>query len=367
MSIPLPPLIPAIRRLARLAIVVFAVFVVPDQQLLSAGLKGDPEPLKPAAHQHQANRERIVTWRGRANVEQVLLGGEPLRSEVYFVYDAPSGNYRWNWTVKEVPEGSWKRYTEGEQLNGMVKDGKYYEYRTHRRRSAKGKNLPSLVIQPPSEQANHQNLPGFFDPMWHYTHPGKGPFENELLFVYENAQNPKINYETSQNDDLLILRTVSDESGPNEVVNHYEMDHAQGANLTLAHYYSAQSGITTDYRFTWEEVSGVWVPKTFTYHSFEMKEGKKVYEHIRKVTWTENIVNERVPEDAFTQEKVGLGPGDFVTDTHTKQFYRMKGGPPERERKNLTMGLLIINAILLAFGAVWLSVRRFRRREKAEA
>jgi hypothetical protein len=106
-------------------------------------------------------------------------------------------------------------------------------------------------------------------------------------------------------------------------VNHYEVDFSQGANLTFAHYYSPKPRRTTDYRIAWEQVNGVWVPKTFTYHRIIMNGGMIVHEHLRKVTWTENIVNKPLPKDAFSEKAVGLRPGDRVSNIATRKFYKM--------------------------------------------
>ncbi len=293
-----------------------------------AQLWGDPKELKAAAKQHQANRERITTWQGKAKVEERLLAGKPLPSEVAFVYDAESGNYRWNWTIKDVPEGSWKKYSAGELLNGMVKDDKYYEYRSHFRHDAKGNDLPGghMAITSVSQQSRHQNLVGYFDPMWHFKKPSGLKLDERLLFVAENAKDPKNEWETFRRGDLLTLRHDSDNSDlqlkdAGHIVNHIEIDLSKGANVTHAHYYSPFTKITTDYDIDWEKVNEVWVPKTFTSQTVTWKDHKKVYENLRKVTWTENVVNQPIPEDAFTETAVGLSPGDRVTNTFTKESY----------------------------------------------
>jgi hypothetical protein len=131
------------KRLSGLAVLTL-VFAAAFSTETRAELAGDPEILKAAADQHKANRERIRTWQGKAKVEQRSLANEPLHSEVSFVYDAESGNYRWNWTIKDVPKDSWKRFSPGEMFNGMVKDGKYYEYGSHIRIRSdyQGNDLP---------------------------------------------------------------------------------------------------------------------------------------------------------------------------------------------------------------------------------
>jgi len=224
----------------------------------------------------------------------------------------------------------------------MVKDGKYYEYRSHLRHDAKGNDLPGghLAITSPSQQSRHQNLVGYFDPMWHFTKPSGLKLDERLLFVAENAKDPKNKWETFQKGDVMTLRHDSDNSDlqikdAEHIVNHIEIDLSKGANVTHAHYYSPSTNITTDFHIEWEKDNDVWVPKTFTCDMVEMKNGKKVYQNIRKVTWTENVVNEPIPEDAFTETAVGLRPGDRVTNSFAKEAYivpEMKDPVPEESK-----------------------------------
>lgn len=322
--------------------VLIVFFGVASPTESQGGIAGDPEHLKVAAEAHKANRDRIKTWQGTAKVEQRLLTQrQPLESLVVFVHDSQSGNFRWNWTIKAAPNHWAKEYADGEMLNGMVRDGKFFRYSSRSTRDAAGNDLPggTFVIHEVRKMSKKQTLEGYFEPMWHITYPGGGKLDERLMFVYKSKDNPLNEWEVLRNGNMITFRWDGDNTDlqikdADQPVNHYEIDLSRGANITLAHHWSPDSQITTDYLIDWEQVNDVWVPKSFTYYTVELKDGKKAYEHIREVTWTENLVNDPIPSDAFTVKAVGHGPGDFVSNHFTGESYWVPNLPPRMQQIN---------------------------------
>lgn len=71
-----------------------------------------------------------------------------------------------------------------------------------------------------------------------------------------------------------------------------------------------------------EKVNGVWVPKHATAHSLYTESGAVLESNI---TWEKNIVNEPIPETEFQPERLGVRPGDMVTDRRTGKTYIFQG------------------------------------------
>jgi len=227
------------------------------------GLKGDVEPLRIVAQAHQANKDRIKTWRGRATIEvQVYREGKSsiehwMNSSVTFAYDRDGPATRWNYTrledrssrdSKEIKINN-KPYSN----NGMKKDEVlcelfYYENQDQRR---------TMMIRP-AHKADYGMYAENPDPMWYLTKGGENLSER-LMFYYREANNPNLSRGTVERDgDKVILETHS-----GNLINRYKFDLSLGGNLVC--WYGADSMATTRYYWTYEEFNDIWIPKSFTY------------------------------------------------------------------------------------------------------
>jgi hypothetical protein len=288
------------------------------------GLKGDVEPLRIVAQAHQANRDSIKTWRGRATIEvQSYEEGKSsierwIKSSVTFAYDRDRAATRWNYTREED-----RSITDSKEIktnkkpyinNGMKKDGVFYElyYENQGQRR-------TMMIRP-AHYAQRGMHAENFDPMWYLTNSGKD-LKERLLFYYREANNPRLSLgRVEQDGDKVILETRS-----GNVINRYKFDLSLGGNLIT--YYGADSMVTTRYYWTYEEFDDIWIPKTFTYINVSKGKSGLWRNSIRRIEFVENVVNEPLAEDEFFFAKIGLRPADRIYDgrTHIEYTFGQQG------------------------------------------
>jgi hypothetical protein len=95
---------------------------------------------------------------------------------------------------------------------------------------------------------------------------------------------------------------------------------SQGCNPIR--YEAAGTPVATwQYRWTYELRDGVWLPKTWT----ETVRDKNSRDSDRKVTFVENLVNQKVEPAAFSLSRLGLQRGDNIDDRRTGQKHEYEG------------------------------------------
>lgn len=318
----------------------------------------DLDVLKVAADRHRANRERIATWEGRVAVTTSRQGmGAPydgtLRATGRFAWDVASGNKRWNWDGDPLSPPS--DLSERNSNGGMLKDNAYYML--HR----KDPSHAVTVLVGPAEDARDV-IGGWWNPVlnpeiWIDYHGAK--LDEFLLMMrrdWEKAKvHPELDYSLRRTGSVLFLeRHMKPKTGFNGGQTE-EIDLAQGGNLVR--FFNESGDGIEDWRWKWEEASGVWVPKQIDIVS---KRKPNTIES-RTFVITENRVNESLPPDAFTVEAMGARPGDFVLDKRTGTKYRIPlpepVAPPRRAWPLWAVGVLLAPALLLV---VFLVLRRRR-------
>ena len=302
-------------------LLIFSGIIISCVLPVRAGTKGDIELLRLVATAHQANRSKILTWRGRAHIEVINADANGIilrgKQTVDFISDRSRGVTRWKWTHNE-------RYVrEGLQIGGepvpdtlletfsaMTTRGGFYR-RAPAITTREGKRLSTVVIWPP-EKARRGSYSDCFDPMWYLTgHMTKclDDLVDRLAFLYRRVKNEGVS-------DIIAMRRgdlVDLQLGNEHLVNRHTFDLSRGGNVVK--YYARSDGGTELREWTYEQIDGAWIPKTFVFN-YDVKSPNALgaTSRTRSVTFVENILNRPIPVSHFSFEALGYIDGEQVTD-----------------------------------------------------
>jgi hypothetical protein len=286
-----------------------------------AGSKGDIELLRLVATAHQANRARIRTWQGRAQVEVINADANGVimrdRQTVDFLSDRSRGVTRWKWAHDELYvrkgleiKGHSVPDTLLETFNAMTTRRGFYRY-APAITTREGQRLNTIVIWPP-EKARRSSYSDCFDPMWYLTgHMTKclDDLVERLAFLYRRVKNEGIS-------DIIATREgdlVSLQLGDEHLLNRHTFDLSRGGNVVK--YYTRSDYGTELREWTYEQIDGAWVPKTFVFNHTVKSPG--IYgetSRTRSVTFNDNILNRSIPVSEFSFKALGYKDGEQVTD-----------------------------------------------------
>ena len=286
------------------------------------GVKGDLELLRAIVKGHQANFERIRTWRGSASVRHFMSRGPDYRvwetHAVTFAYCQQASARRWNWrrlSVRRQKDGQKEHLPEAVR-NIMVKGDSWYQYHDHDL-SKEGPNPLSILS---ANRMTPNNMSIDFDPVGFFRPAGE-VLHTRVMFFVENATSPKLETEVTRQGDLVTL-----EDRLRGVVNRYVFDLSKGCNVVAYHGGSCDSA--SDWRYEFGLVGGAYVPT-----SLEIEIRNKTNEGEtrvigRETVFSENVVNVPLDPDEFSLASLGLRTGDRVKDVRLGLRYTYAG---ERE------------------------------------
>jgi hypothetical protein len=164
-----------------------------------------------------------------------------------------------------------------------------------------------------------------FDPRVCLTHPTGTSGRSMIALLnmyYDNSDHPEINAKVTREGDKVILHV----DGSGAIIMHLECDLAQGCAPVSYSITAPTIGLT--YSYEYEQISGVFVPKRFTYKHETHEEGAKAKSQVRDMVFTRNSINEPIPESEFSFESLGVRPGDRVSDRFIGVTYAYKAMPP---------------------------------------
>ncbi|HCO96895.1 MAG TPA: hypothetical protein DIU00_23655 [Phycisphaerales bacterium] len=302
-------------------LLIFSGIIISCVLPATAGTKGDIELLRLVATAHQANRARIRTWRGRAHIEVINADANGIiikdKQTVDFISDRSRGVTRWKWIHNEryVREGL---QIEGhpvsdtllEALNAMTTRGGFYR-RAPAITTREGQRLNTIVIWPP-ERAHRSSYSDCFDPMWYLTgHMTKclDDLVDRLAFLYRRVKNQGASdIIATRQGDLVFLQL-----GNENILTRHTFDLSRGGNVVK--YYAHSNNGTELREWTYEQIDGAWVPKTFMF-SYDVKspDALGATSRIRRVTFVENILNDPISVSQFSFKALGYQDGEQVTD-----------------------------------------------------
>lgn len=286
-----------------------------------AGLEGDVEQLKVVAEAHKANREKITTWQGNAEVV-TRRGEEEHRRLVEFAWDARTDSHFWRWSPDPDADAEEVVWFQRHSENGMIHDGQISLFRqmfpNPKYKRLGGDPALHLIIKERrgggwGDRGNRE-----FHAREHLDFHGTPTSYEWLMEYYREADNRLLEGSVSREDDRVTFERVSA-----QMTCRYVFDLSKGGNLVeftqrvmLVNLLKSRAHIAYD----WEEVDGISVPKSFASQGYRSDKPLKTM----KVKWTRNVLNKPIPEGTFTVENIGILPGDRVIDqiTDTKSIYK---------------------------------------------
>ncbi len=289
-----------------------------------ASLESDMALLHELARKHQINQERIVTWRGKANIHYLREGFKldenkaiQTRSDVEFYYDVSQNAVRSN---RKVTHKLVKHGTEREDIidprettfDVMWKEGILF-------RPSKMYPVDSAnpIINMLNMGPSHRSKGDTFDPTL-YLHVAGVHLVKHLGLIVRKAKDdgsPAWGITKNQNHIILELKKKN-------AVDRFEFDLNQGGLCTR--HYTKDVTLETECKIGWEQTESIWTPYEYSYRNHNRN--KTI---LRKTIFINSALNTAIDPSEFTIEKLGIRPGDMIQDTETGEAYPYKVGSTE--------------------------------------
>jgi hypothetical protein len=309
----------------------FLVLFVAAVQSLSgaayADAKEDAETLRSLATRVRENMGKIRTWRGEAVVERtptrkiplypgdanspVALWRKKIAAKFWFSADLDAVRWSLSWeSCHYDDQGSPMTPLRRETVDEMVKDKKFYRF-LDCETASEGRSEKVLTIWPP-ERARRGDVGNSFDPMWFFQrYDPVGALETYAVLISRGEKGITVRREGQ----LVILQADYDDQS----MMKRTFDPSQGGNQVEFHSsYSRPDRAPSQEVWTYEEIDGIWVPKSHR----RTHDGRPE----QAVTLTTSVVNQPIPASEFTLESLGVRPGTRVSDTLLHTTYRYE--PP---------------------------------------
>jgi len=227
------------------------------------------------------------------------------------------GAMRWNWTVdsSKIQKDGLAHEENKKFVNCMVKGDSYYDI---------GPYYPDKMSRPylarirPYEEKFIKIYAYDFHPMFYFGIVDRDMCKR-LDQLYREGDLPgDMEPIRVDRDGDLVTCQLRDE----EPINRYVFNLAQGCNLVS--WYSKASIVTERWDFEYEEINGVFVPKSAKWHNEQRVEGHEPKILKRVVDFEGSVVNEPIPVSEFSLDKLGVEPGDTIYDVAIGLSYTYK-------------------------------------------
>ncbi|QQE12712.1 hypothetical protein JD969_04390 [Planctomycetota bacterium] len=289
---------------------------------------GDTKLLLEVDEMREENAAKIMTWQGTAVVmSQNMQGGELRDHHGAYVYavDEAEGFKRWKRVeglTNFLPIEALVDMAEP-GVDEMVAPDGFYNVKRHMRRVGENVDIKTLVIFE-LEKGKRRIMPyvDSFDPMMYMDGLMHSDLHKMLVFRHENAEKMGEQglMQVTREGDVVSYVLTSD----HKTINLYQFDLSQGGNLVLMRsVYSSQIWQT---KMSWQEVDGIWLPKTFDYVSHNTVEKSTPQYHSWHVEFGEQRVNEKIDPKVFTIEAMGVQPTTSITDWRDGEGERIDFG-----------------------------------------
>jgi hypothetical protein len=299
----------------------FAIFL--SLLLLPCPARGatpsDLDQLRLVARGYQANLAGIKTWQGKATI--VDYRGDPVTTpvdstaEAEFAYDVRRHALRWNYNVRRPQPAP----GQGPYLllsSQMTRDNKHFKF---------GPNWPdkqpgqwTLCVDAPKAGVLANDLSDEFDPMYFFQCVRNDLplwLDGQCKFQADPKNAKAARYEILREGQTVILHCPFGGG-----FNHFVFDLSSGC--TVAEYDVGGRGVEGRWTFSYEQLGGVFVPKTAQYRNVATRPDKTQSFFERDFAFHGQVVNQPIADSAFTLEKMGLRPGDIVNDTLRNTTYQ---------------------------------------------
>jgi len=293
-----------------------------------AGIKGDKELLKTVALRHKANFESILTWKGEAfeerrSTKKVDNYNYMLDSKLTFSYDQLQNAVRWNREPQEFRseyKGESFSDTFFEYNSAIITEKASYTYRKSGT-DQNGNITFRVMIDEPSKGVRKIGNKGF-DPRYFFSDAGNNNIYKRLMFLYENADNPKLTERHIKREGDHVIMTLEKTVEGGIRTERQVFDLSAGGNLV--EFYNSGPTYENHREYEYEEKSGVWILKSYKKLNITHHEDGTL-RSTRTIKWSNSVVNVPLDEDEFTVEKLGLKYGDYIQDNRIGKLYRYEG------------------------------------------
>lgn len=294
---------------------------------LSGGIKGDKELLMTVALRHKANLESILTWKGEAfeerrTTKKVDNYDYMLDSKLTFSYDQLQNSVRWNREPQEFrAESKGKSFssTFSWYNSAIITEKASYTYRKSGT-DENGNITFRVIIDEPYKGVRKIGNKGF-DPRYFFSDGGDNTYKR-LMFLYENADNPKLTERHIKREGDLVIMTL--EKTVEGVIRTERQVFDLSAGGNLVEFYNSGSTYENHREYEYEEKSGVWILKSYKRLNITHREDGS-HRSTRTIKWSNSVVNAPLDEDEFTIEKLGVKHGDYIQDNKIGKLYRYEG------------------------------------------
>lgn len=277
---------------------------------------------------HANNILRLQTWQGVASIEFYLeLQGfrQNQRASVRFAADVRHNRYSYRGHYEKVGRqlgDSIPISQEPEtEYGGLIVEDDVFAISPTPGNKLKQK----LIIRDFATNLNIGILSEDFYPM-RFFRLGDREISDVFVSIRKNKKTDWLNVTAVRDGNEIRLRR-SNTLLPNAFTE-YVFDLSQGCNLV--EFVNVDADAKRHCRYLFEEINGVWVPKTIQYDARVFSTNER---RIKTIAFDTTGVNEAIPESNFTIEFIGALPGDVIADARTQQSYTLQGNT-SRENQN---------------------------------
>ncbi|MBN2129566.1 MAG: redoxin domain-containing protein [Sedimentisphaerales bacterium] len=285
-------------------------------------IQGDIQLLKTIADDYEASLAQLRTWRGRASIRShTTEGNGPARVARYqanFLVDRDREASKWMWFTLTKKEQASPSETPSD-LNPKARMSRgdcdylvfYYDY-----------GLPgeerSVKIHAKDTLARHfqQNAFDFLRVLTEEIHPDVA---RELRSYHKHNTRDTSSGRITREGSLVTIESNYQYESVGEIVVRCTLDLSKGCCPT--EFLNSSRASTTHWRLTYEQIAGVFVPKSISLISVN-KNHDPLITGERTAVLTSTMVNESVDEAEFSLGGLGVKAGDPVGDMRTGRHCR---------------------------------------------
>jgi hypothetical protein len=355
------------RALSSIIVILFLGGVRNQPSVVRAAMQGDKENLRMVMAKYRENLDRLRTWKGK-----VLRTNRPMRdsaeilveNRIEFAYDARSGRYRYNiTTLRDVSlvEGKEVSRLTPVKAAGLFNKDSFYDIIYQR--DSDGFRIANVRAKKKMDPGWHAET---FEALFFFTDKGKWQDEH-LKVLADNFDSPAVIGSVMRDGDTITMTRVIRK---NSVEKTFSL--AKGGNATrittTENRPDGSERVSVD-AWDWENVQGVWVPKSA---QRQVRDSAKNGERDdTSLKWEENLVNVSLEEKEFALASLGLRQGDFIEDARTNRKMIARGAefPPGASKPKETRGgwlyLVLLNVIVIAIIAAGLFMYSRRKKRRA--
>ena len=289
-----------------------------------AGVTGDKELFPLLIKAFTENWDAVHTWRGEATIEQTDDWHSPAetlansrKADVKFVFDKQAGSVRWEIDYSSITSQKVDQPTY--RTRGMLKGDLVYDMNSNE--AVKPKGRPGL-LHIRSTQGQKMPVEASCDRFYPMAHLSQINTDTPrwLGYYLEDADKLDQNEYSIKREGSLVTFSIGSAT---TVLNRYTFDTSKGGNIVEAYF--KETTQETTIKSEYAKVGDLYVPS-----KVETNTVAEYPTHGRKshgvVTFTKNLLNEELPADEFTLDKMGALPGDTIFNHITGQYDKYKKG-----------------------------------------